>query len=262
MSCLARQAKVLVAEAEEDNLEHKELTVRWRRWDTCSLCEQEYHGVVRCALGWACWKTYLGRSEMNGARCMAMNVLGLGLSEAEHNTDALSVRESELSIMRRRGTSEEQMLAMQTNLALAYGKLRRMEDSLRIRQDVYSGRLKLNGEEHGKTLTAANNYAISLVRGQRIEEAKSLLRKTIPVAQRILRDGDATMLQMRWNYARALCMDTGTTLDDLREAVTTLEETERIAQHVLGAVHPTTVGIERDLQISRAMLRARETPPA
>ena len=28
-----------------------------------SLCEQEYHGVVRCALGWACWKTYLGRSE-------------------------------------------------------------------------------------------------------------------------------------------------------------------------------------------------------
>ena len=122
--------------------------------------------------------------------------------------------------------------------------------------------MKLNGEEHGKTLTAANNYAISLVRGQRIEEAKSLLRKTIPVAQRILRDGDATMLQMRWNYARALCMDTGTTLDDLREAVTTLEETERIAQRVLGAVHPTTVGIERDLQISRAMLRARETPPA
>ena len=31
--------------------------------DTCSLCEQEYHGDVQCALGWACWKTYVGRSE-------------------------------------------------------------------------------------------------------------------------------------------------------------------------------------------------------
>ena len=27
------------------------------------MCEQEYHGVVACALGWACWKTYVGRPE-------------------------------------------------------------------------------------------------------------------------------------------------------------------------------------------------------
>ena len=33
---------------------------RFRRWHTCSLCEQEYHGVVRGALGWACWKTWAG----------------------------------------------------------------------------------------------------------------------------------------------------------------------------------------------------------
>ena len=39
---------------------------RWTRWFTCSLCEQDYHGVVRCALGWACWKTYVGRPETDG----------------------------------------------------------------------------------------------------------------------------------------------------------------------------------------------------
>ena len=29
---------------------------RWRRWNTWHV-EQQYHGVVRCALGWACWRT-------------------------------------------------------------------------------------------------------------------------------------------------------------------------------------------------------------
>ena len=48
-------------------------------------------------------------------------------------------------------------------------------------------------------------------------------------------------------YARALYQDTGATLDDAREAVTTLEETERIARRVLGGAHPT-VTIERDLK--------------
>ena len=33
------------------------------RWHTCGLCEQKYHGLVACALGWACWKTYVGRPE-------------------------------------------------------------------------------------------------------------------------------------------------------------------------------------------------------
>ena len=45
-----------------------------------------------------------------------------------------------------------------------------------------------------------------------------------------------------------------------REAVTTLEDTERIARRVLGGAHPTTTGIERDLRKSRAALHARETP--
>ncbi len=51
------------------------------------------------------------------------------------------------------------------------------------------------------------------------------------------------------------------TLDDLREAVTTLEETEPIARRVFGCAHPLTVDIEGDLRNSRAALRARETQP-
>ena len=50
-----------------------------------------------------------------------------------------------------------------------------------------------------------------------------------------------------------------TTLDNLREAVATLEETERIARRVFGGAHPVTTGIERRLRNARAALAARET---
>ena len=61
------------------------------------------------------------------------------------------------------------------------------------------------------------------------------------------------------NYpAAAFYEDTGATLDDLREAVTTLEDVDRIARRVLGSAHPTTKGIEEDLQNARAALAARD----
>ena len=46
VSCLARQAKILYAEAEENNLGYEVLDERWLRWSDCSLCEQKYYGVV------------------------------------------------------------------------------------------------------------------------------------------------------------------------------------------------------------------------
>ena len=65
---------------------------------------------------------------------------------------------------------------------------------------------------------------------------------------------------MRMNYAVTIYQNRGATLDDLHEAVTTLEDLERTARRVFGSAHPLTEGIERDLQTSRAALRARETP--
>ena len=96
---------------------------------------------------------------------------------------------------------------------------------------------------------------------KRFEEAKSLWRKTMPVAQRVLGKNDAFTLTMRGNYARALYRNPVATLDDVREALTTLEETERTARRVLGAAHPEVVKDELDLRAVRAALAAaRETP--
>ena len=68
-------------------------------------------------------------------------------------------------------------------------------------------------------------------------------------------------LGMRMNYAVALYRDPSATLDDLREAVTTLEDTERIARRVFGGAHPLTTAIGIFLQKARAARDARETPP-
>ena len=258
VSCLAEQAKILCAEAVENNLDWKVKNERCHLWDTCSLCEQKYHGVVRCALGWACWKTYVGRPEADPSRCMAMTHLGNGLRGAKLYEDALSVQEVELSMKQRVGASECSLLATQNNLAITYEAVGRPEHSLPLKRDVYSGWLKLYGGEHEITLTAANNYAWGLNDLERFGEAKSLLRKTMPVARRVLGEGNQITLKIRWGYAMALYRDPGATLDDIREAVTTLEDAGRIARRVFGGANPLPKDIERELRISRAALRARE----
>ena len=259
VSCLAEQAKILREEAEENNLGAKAKNERWNRWYTCSLCEQKYYGVVKCALGWACWKTYVGRPEANWARRSAMSVLGAGLSNAERHEEALSVKEAELAMDGRLGADEGNLLITQGNLANTYQKLGQLEKALRMSRDVHSGWLRLHGEEHERTLSAGNNYAASLIALKRYAEIKSLLRKMMPVARRVLGESDQLALKMRFGYARALYKDKGATLGDLREAVTTLEDTERTARRVLGGAHPTTTGIEAELRRARADLRARET---
>ena len=67
---------------------------------------------------------------------------------------------------------------------------------------------------------------------------------------------------MRMNYAMSLCKNPAATLDDIREAVTTLAETERTARRVLGGAHPLTSAIELYLRRSREGLRAREASRA
>ena len=144
------------------------------------------------------------------------------------------------------------------NLAGLCATLGHLEKALNMERDVYSGFLKLQGEEHPQTLQAANNYAWGLFNLRHFEEAKALMRKMMPLAQRVLGGHHGLLLTMKWVYAWALCKDPDATLDDLREAVTTLEKTERTARRVLGGAHPIAEGIESALQNARAALRVRD----
>jgi hypothetical protein len=257
---LAEQAKILMDEAEENNLGVKVMNQRWARWYACSLCEQNYHGAVCGALGWACWKTYVGRPETDEFRSCAMNRLGSGLYEVKLYEDALSVKEAELSTLLRNGAPEEHILIAQGNIAGTYRALGRLEEALRMRRDLYSECVRIHGKESHETLVEAISYANALIDLKRFKEARSLMREAIPVARRVLGESQEHTLRIRTNYARSLSSGDGAPLDDLREAVTTFEDVGRIARRVLGGAHPFTVDIEHALREARAALTTRETP--
>ncbi len=133
-----------------------------------------------------------------------------------------------------------------------------------MRREVYIKTVKIYGKSHGDTFLEAYNYAVSLLNQQpeHFAEAKALLRKTIPAARRVLGENTELALRLRKVYATALYDDNGATLEDLREAVATFEEIERVARRVYGGAHPLAVGVEYNVREARAVLRARETKEA
>ena len=185
-----------------------------------------------------------------------MNSLGDGLTDAEHYEDSVTVREAQVSMLRRVGAPADQMLVAQGNLAQCYSRLGRKEEALPMFEAIYSGHLELFGNEEKNTITSAMNYAISLFGLLHFDEAKSVLREMLPVARRVLGENSVEALKMRSMHASAL-YKVADTLDDLREAVNTIEETVPTTRRVLGGAHPLVRVVEEDLQKARAALRAR-----
>ena len=71
-------------------------------------------------------------------------------------------------------------------------------------------------------------------------------------------EGNQTTLRLRWSYAQSLYEDPGATVDDLKEAVTTLEDAGYIALHVFGEAHPLAVAFATVWHRARDALAARE----
>ena len=66
---------------------------------------------------------------------------------------------------------------------------------------------------------------------------------------------------MEYRGAAPRSWNDGSTLEDFREAVATLEDVERTARRVFGGAHPLTLTLEAVLRDAQAALGARETPP-
>ena len=80
------------------------------------------------------------------------------------------------------------------------------------------------------------------------------------MARRVCGENTELTLGLRTNYGRVLCQDGGSTLNDIREAVTTLEETQRTARRVLGGSHPLVEKIASYLLAARTILATYKTP--
>ena len=184
-------------------------------------------------------------------------VEGLHAVEAVQAVDDVYARIGQRQGLRDAAAGDGQR-AVLGNIANSYHKLGQHEQAVCMRREVYTRSLKLFGEGHKETLVEVNNYAADLFELRRFDEAKSLLRKAIPVARRALGNSNENTLRLRWNYARALCNDPSATPDDLREAVTRLEELAPYARRILGGTHPGTTVIELSLRDAQAALRTAE----
>ena len=115
--------------------------------------------------------------------------------------------------------------------------------------------LAIRTSEVGQELLGLIDDLLNL---RRFEEARVLVRKNMPIARRILGETDESRFRMSTICAWTLYGDPAASLDDLREAMETLEDTARAARRVFGKSHPATNAVETNLRAARLALAARE----
>ena len=183
-----------------------------------------------------------------------MTELGLGLFEADHYEDALSVQETDLATMRRIGASEENILTVQQGIANSYESLGRNDDSLRMEKAIYASRVRLSGAFHEKTLISALNLSITLVRANKACESMAFSRPLLPMSRRALGADHEITLRFAHSYAYAACNCAAASRDEVVFADKLLEDTIRRFRRVLGTAHPSTSKAEGDLFYLRERL--------
>jgi len=156
------------------------------------------------------------------------------------------------------GASEQRILVAQSNIAITYKELGRHEEALRLNREVYSGFLRLNGEEYEGTVQAALNLSTSLVNTSNFAEARAFTRKQMKLATRVLGSDHRITLDFQWGYTRAFTLDKDVSAEQLAEVATTLEKTLKTAQRVLGREHPDTCSIHNELATAREEIARRQ----
>ena len=239
VSCLMEQAKILCDEGREHNLDGERWQSRWRQWDTCDLCEQSYHGVVKCALGWACWKSYVCRPEDDAIRASALLLLGLGLSRINRFGNALVVFEALADNIRRFPYDEGHdgiLYDCESNIAMCYGALGRLEEALEIQRWIYDRDVASGTADTEDSFITAKQLAFTLTKLGREAEAKSFLSKRVVEAERALGSDNETVLWLRRDYAIALFDAPGhLPLSDIIKARAILEDVLSRRRRIWGA---------------------------
>ena len=88
---------------------------------------------------------------------------------------------------------------------------------------------------------------MTLLELERFEEAKRLLRKVAPVAQRVLGAEHDLTLSLREDLSRAI-LDGDSSAEEKRGARRTLEEVAGVMRRVLGPVHPDVLHAQERLE--------------
>jgi len=140
LSCLVREARESV-----ENYEETRRGRGFQKWHTCFRCGHPFHGPVRLALAWTCWKTYLGRPEDDRYRLQAIGLVGNALFACSDDgrEQALLVQESYLASIRRlKPDDEEAMVDALSHLGCCLDDLGRHDEALVLKREVHARRVE------------------------------------------------------------------------------------------------------------------------
>ena len=124
-------------------------------------------------------------------------------------------------------------------------------------RDAYESYVEKFGETHTETLGLALDLAITFRQTDKNADAKSFLRGRVLIADRFLGREKMLSLRLRWVYANSLTDSADATIDDLVEAVETLESVAKSWKRVMGERHPETVKVLNASKSARAPAPAR-----
>ena len=240
LSCLVKQAQLATEKDGSDTESTDSEDDDWpsELWDTCGLCEQEHHGLLKCALGWACWNTYGSLPEHRAARRGALTILGNGLLAASYYDEALVAYQCCLVQQRNMGGSVVGR-CWNGNLAVCFQKLGRHAEALSLQREVYALGLTLGGTIEERAYDAAN-LAEFLVDAGEFDEAKAFMRSKTPSIKDSLGSDHCAVLDLETYYGRGLFTNPDAINDDLVEAESVLDDVLRRCQRILGTEHPDT----------------------
>ena len=264
VSCLAKQAKILCDEVDDSDDERYDES--WNKWNKCGMCKQHYHGMAINALGWACWKSYVGLPEADDKRCAALRALSHCIAVDDRDgASAICIHQANIDSVRRFMPDEEGLLLhAQTNLALAYKSVGRNSEALALQREVYAQSKEL-GDEDDVFFSTVTDLALSLMEADLWGEAKTLLREHLTAASDSLGADHLETLYARLYYAESLLYDDGGAETTYEQDRADYLESERIAADVLrraeriyGSGHPVTVEAQDILKEAREDIAANE----
>ena len=266
VSCLAKQAKILCDEAEENDWDDERYDESWNKWNKCGMCKQHYHGMAINALGWACWKSYVGLPEANDMRHSALRALSHCIAVDDRDgASAICIHQANIDSVRRFMPDEEGLLLhAQTNLALAYKSVGRDSEALALQREVYAQSKEL-GDEDDVFFSTVTDLALSLMEACLWGEAKTLLREHLTAASDSIGADHLETLYAHLYYAESLLYDDGGAETTYEQDRADYLESERIAADVLrraeriyGSRHPVTVEAQDILKEAREDIATNE----
>ena len=259
VTCLVEQAKVMVAEALENNLEGESFMKRWGLWHTCRLCEQPFYGLVKQAMGWGCYKTYAGRPALVKQHLMSMSVLGNHLPPSNASLmilEALLDGQKRYAIQVGGQPAERNIVITKNTISACYEALGRYDDALRLDREVYASAVRLFGPTSPQTLGLALGLVQSLIKTENYAEARTFIRERMQES-RGLGDEHMVNMKLRHGLSRAIVRDGDiTSRETLEEAEEILVDLLRTTRRVLGPAYPEVVEQEQELKLTREWIKA------